>query len=38
MYKYYYNRRTFVLMERHDLAKLAKPNTDLSVFEKEFEF
>ncbi|ORY57033.1 TPR-like protein [Neocallimastix californiae] len=31
-------RRTFVLMERHDLAKLAKPNTDLSVFEKEFEF
>jgi len=31
-------RRTFVLMERHDLAELAKPNTDLSVFEKEFEF
>jgi len=31
-------RRTFVLMERHDLAKLANANTDLSVFENEFEF
>jgi len=25
-------------MERHDLAELAHANTDLSVFEKEFEF
>jgi len=31
-------RRTFVLMERHDLAELANPNTDLSVFENDFEF